>query len=671
MFLNAKKPKINTSTSKQRLSNNIVSGVLVALVFAALLFSSTQLARASADAAATATEWPTFNGDVAHSGFNVGSAPDNNYTFWALSGVGGYQSIPVVDSDKVFTGSTNGNISAVDVQTGHLFWTYHTTPHVDQPPRLTVAYGMVFACSYPESKVYALNETTGHWIWVFEASGVLGCCPTAANGLLYVPSQGGYFYALNATTGAQNWEYPIGTATAVPSVADGEVFVADWSGFFAALNDITGQVIWTTNFPGVLATSPVVSDGKVFIVQGAPTALYAINETTGTWIWKYTPSGNTGSGGATPVVIYGKVYFSSTGQNQVIALDENAGFLIWQSTPGPYDALRHYGDLAVADGKVFAPVGSHLFELNATTGTTLWSYNMGGYYSQIEGMDTSGDCPALADGYVFIGAGNYLFAIGGNQDNTTPVLPTPTPPPAPLPTPSASTLSLYCTSTTSLNSFTIQISGNLTQNGTGIPNAQILLSYSVTGGATWIDLTSVSTDANGGFLAVWTPAVTGNYQIKAGYAGNAAASSAETTTYLAVVPSAEQQNLQVFSVASNSTVTDLAYNSTSQQLCFTVSGQSGTKGYVDISIKKTLLPDPSNLRVYLDGQQLNFSSTQTSDSWIIYFTYHHSTHTVVLSLSGATQPKPSIALISAAVAVVAIVAILSAIAEMNLKKRKQ
>ena len=148
---------------------------------------------------------------------------------------GGYQSIPVVDSGKVFTGSTNGKISAVDVQTGALLWTYQTTPHVDQPPRLAVAYGMVFACSYPESKVYALNETTGEEIWAFDAAGVLGCCPTAANGLLYVPSQGGYFYALNATTGAQNWKYPIGTATAVPAVADGKVFIADWSGFLAAL----------------------------------------------------------------------------------------------------------------------------------------------------------------------------------------------------------------------------------------------------------------------------------------------------------------------------------------------------------------------------------------------------------------------------------------------------
>ena len=227
--------------------------------------------------------------------------------------------------------------------------------------------------------MYCLNETDGSFLWNFQAQGVLGCCPTASDGLLYVPSQGGYLYALDAYSGQEHWIYPIGTATAVPAVSNGIVFFGDWSGFFAAVNATTGQLLWTTNFPGVIATCPTVNNGKVFIMQGAPGVLYALNESTGQVIWTYTLSNVSGSSAGTAAVAYGKVYIAPTWTNQVFALDESTGSLICQSAPGEYDALKHYGALAVADGTVFAPVGSSLFALNATTGSTIWSYYLGAY----------------------------------------------------------------------------------------------------------------------------------------------------------------------------------------------------------------------------------------------------------------------------------------------------
>lgn len=607
-------------------------------------------------AQSSASDWPTFYGDTDHSGFSSGKAPNNNYTLWILLGVGGYQSIPVVDEGRVFAGSADGKIDAIDATSGKQIWAFQTTPHVDQPPRLTVAYGTVYACSYPEGKVYALNETDGSMLWNFQAKGVLGCSPTASNGLLYVPSQGGYFYALDAHSGAEKWTYPIGTATAVPAVADGKVFIADWSGFFAALDANTGQLVWKTTFPGVVATCPTVDDGKVFVMQGAPSVLYALNEKTGGRLWAFTPPNAPYDAGATAAVAYGKVYIAPTWTNQVFALDETTGLLVWQSIPGPYDALKHYGGIAVSDDKIFAPIGSHLFALDATTGSTVWSYDMGGYYSQIEGQNTSGDCPAVANGTVFIGAGDKLFAIGGNISDTAATKQPPSP-----------TLTLYCTGTTSLVGFKVQINGNLTQKNKGIPNAPILLSYSITGGGTWIDLTLVDTDTNGEYLAVWAPSVTGNYQIKAKYIGNETTPEATTTVNLVVTPY-PAENSEVFSVASNSTISNLTFNSTSQELSFTVTGPTGTAGYVEACVAKSLTQDLANLKVYLDGKQLSYTSTQTEESWIIYFTYHHSSHTINLSLS-MTQPKSFQETIAGTIIIVAIAAVLISAIGIALKER--
>jgi outer membrane protein assembly factor BamB len=618
-------------------------------------------------AQSSAGDWPTFYGDVTHSGFNSGNAPNNNNTLWILSGVGGYQSIPVVDEGRVFAGSTDGKINAIDITSGKLLWSFQTTPHIDQPPRLTVAYGTVYACSYPERQVYSLNETNGSVLWTFQAKGVLGCSPTASNGTLFVPSQGGLFYALDAQSGAEKWTYPIGTSTAVPAVADGKVFIGDWSGFLAAIEVNTGQLIWATTLPGVVATSPTVSDGKVFVMQGSPSVLYALDEETGGRLWAFTPLNVPNNAGATAAVAYGKVYIAPTWTNQVFAIDEATGLLAWQSTPGPYNALKHYGALAVADNKIFAPIGSSLFALNATTGSTVWKCNIGGYYSQIEGQNTGGDCPALANGTVFIGAGDKLFAIDGNSNNAPPITTGNSSPTDTTSKPTMSTLTLFCTSTTSLIGFKVQISGNLSQDNTVISNAPILLSYSITGGATWIDLTLVNTDTNGGYIAVWTPAVTGNYQIKAKYLGNETMSGATTTVNLVATPYPEQ-NSQVFSVASNSTVSNLVFNSTSQELSFTVAGSTGTSGYVEACIAKSIINDPAYLKVFVDENQLNYTSMQTEESLIVYFVYHHSTHTVILGM-GMPQPKPFQETTEGIIIIMAAAVVLIAFIGIALKRR--
>jgi peptidoglycan/xylan/chitin deacetylase (PgdA/CDA1 family)/PKD repeat protein len=89
----------------------------------------------------------------------------------------------------------------------------------------------------------------------------------------------------------------------------------------------------------------------------------------------------------------------------------------------------------------------------------------------------------------------------------------------------------------------------------------------------------------------------------------------------------------IFSVASNSTVSDMSFNSTSLELGFTVAGPSGTTGLTRVTIAKTLVANITNLKVFLDGTQLQYSTTETGDSWVVSFTYTHSTHYITLALN--------------------------------------
>ncbi len=94
-----------------------------------------------------------------------------------------------------------------------------------------------------------------------------------------------------------------------------------------------------------------------------------------------------------------------------------------------------------------------------------------------------------------------------------------------------------------------------------------------------------------------------------------------------------------FLVESNSTLSAIAFNSETNEASFTVTGPSGTTGYIRCIIPKTLLSDPNVLNLYLDGNKTaEYSITEFSeDSWLLYFTYSHSSHTIMLTMQTLPQ----------------------------------
>jgi hypothetical protein len=84
-------------------------------------------------------------------------------------------------------------------------------------------------------------------------------------------------------------------------------------------------------------------------------------------------------------------------------------------------------------------------------------------------------------------------------------------------------------------------------------------------------------------------------------------------------------------------VTGLVFNSTSQELSFKVNGETGTTGYVNVYISKSMMNDATNLKVYFDQELLQPDPQSIGDSWLVSFTYHHSVHTVAMTLNSGTS----------------------------------
>jgi hypothetical protein len=199
-----------------------------------------------------------------------------------------------------------------------------------------------------------------------------------------------------------------------------------------------------------------------------------------------------------------------------------------------------------------------------------------------------------------------------------------------------STLAVALDCSTTYSGYMIKISGKLAYaDGVGISAASLLATFSVTGGQSWHEIAAFNTTVNGDYYAEWTPSAAGNYLIKVSWGGRENVVGAETYANLAVT-SLEQK--YVFSVISNSTVSNVVFNSTSRVLSFTLDGLSGTKGYTNVTIAKDLIADTAGMKVYLDDSQIDYTIISNDASWLLHFTYQHSTHTVIVNLGLSTPP---------------------------------
>jgi 5-hydroxyisourate hydrolase-like protein (transthyretin family) len=262
-----------------------------------------------------------------------------------------------------------------------------------------------------------------------------------------------------------------------------------------------------------------------------------------------------------------------------------------------------------------------------------------------------------------------------NPTPTSTPAPTPTPTTTPTPNKPTPTIDVSCKSTPTSNGFKVEINGVLSNNNTGLPNKAVQLYYSKDGGKNWESLTLVNTDGDGKFNAVWISPASGVFMLKADCTANSDYNQATSIVNFAIESVSNDDKAEtVFTMTSNSTISQLDFKSETSELSFVASGESGSKGYVKVNIPKTLINDVSNLKVFLDGNELSFSSAQETDSWTITLTYSHSNHKIVMALSSNQtqnqQPVNQWIVIGASIIAIAIVAV-TIVAVLNKKRVKR
>ena len=282
--------------------------------------------------------------------------------------------------------------------TNRLLWSYATSGAVKSSP--AVVNGRVYVGS-DDGNVYCLNASMGTEIWnctIGSEPAEYLSSPAVDGDMVYVGSYTGKVYGLRASDGLQVWNFTTGDRVySSPAAVDGRVYIGayDGNGVYC-LDGSTGVKLWNHATGGQVWSSPAVFEDRVYVGSIQDHGVYCLNASDGTRIWNYTTGGEVWS---SPAVADGKVYVGSN-DNRTYCLDSVNGTVIWSHAAGNLVLSSP----AVADGRVY--VGSHdanVYCMNDSTGTLVWNYTTGGIVMS---------SPAFADGRVYVGCyDNKIYCL--------------------------------------------------------------------------------------------------------------------------------------------------------------------------------------------------------------------------------------------------------------------
>ena len=358
--------------------------------------------------------WPMYQRDPAHTGF-VGAVGVTlrGELRWRFETQAPIRSSPAVVDGRVYLGTGDRRVVALDAGSGELLWERGVSGPVDSSPAM--AGGLVFV-GLRDGRVLALNEDNGKLRWQFATQGPVYSSPAVHLGELYVASSDGRLYALDAVTGEERWSFPTGDRiTSSPAVGQDLVAITSHDRKLYVLDPRTGKQrldYRTTASSG----SPALDDRNVFVADAvgvvraidwrkgdAPfeglmlririqLAAWGLMDTVPQqegYVWSVRQRG--ASFINAPAVARDNVFVAST-RGHLWALSKGTGEKVWE-----FRAHEGFVASPSATGEtIFAgDVGGTLYAIDATTGKSRWELNVGGPISST---------PVIGDGLLYVGS---------------------------------------------------------------------------------------------------------------------------------------------------------------------------------------------------------------------------------------------------------------------------
>ena len=359
-----------------------------------------------------------FRGTPAHTGVaSEGLFDGQGGVRWRFQTRSAVRSTPAVTATRVFVGSGDSTLYAIDRASGKLVWQFAARGPVHSSP--AVARGLVVAATLG-GRIFAVNESSGALRWSIQTGATLPknvspagdwdfyvSSPVVVDETIVIGAGDGNVYALDLTTGKERWRVKTGgKVRATPSVKDGVVVVGGWDGRVYAIELATGKTRWVHRTVGdtldlkregydrrAIQSTAAIADGNVFF-GSRDDGFYAVDFATGARKWR--SSHGTSWVVGSPAVRDGRAYVGSSDGHFIHAVEVASGRELWR-TPVGSNVLSSpvlTGDLlVVGTGNTGAGRGE-LLALEVATGTVRWRLPLG---------DAVWSTPVVAGHEIYIG----------------------------------------------------------------------------------------------------------------------------------------------------------------------------------------------------------------------------------------------------------------------------
>lgn len=191
---------------------------------------------------------------------------------------------PVVDAGVVYTGFSNGKLTAIDIKNGNLIWgkliaiakgqaELDRIIDVDASP--LIVGSNAYAASY-NGYLFAFLKTSGRPLWRFEISTYRELAEGFEN--IYAVNEKGHVFAINAKSGELKWEQTafVNRQLSAPIVFGGYLLVADNQGFMHVMSQLDGSIIGRKKIARTGFRAPMISINQSLYVYSDKGKLLAL-----------------------------------------------------------------------------------------------------------------------------------------------------------------------------------------------------------------------------------------------------------------------------------------------------------------------------------------------------------------------------------------------------------
>lgn len=353
--------------------------------------------------------WPMFHGGQGLLGRAQGTLADSLTLLWKFKTGAEVKSSAAIEGGRVFIGSCDNHLYALDLRTGEKLWSYEAGDAVESSP--CVLEGRVFVGS-SDDFLHSLDAGTGELKWRYETDGqILGSpnwtrSPDGHKTWIVVGSYDNRLHCVDAESGKAVWTYETGNyVNGSPAVDQGKCAFGGCDAMIHVVSLADGRKVAEIDSGSYIAGSGALLDGQVFVGNHANIFLCAdLNE--GRIRWRYEQSD--AAFFSSPAVGEDVVVFGGRDE-YVHCVRRDRGQRIWAfKTLGEVNS----SPVICGDKIVVGSDDGRLYLLRLADGARVWSYEMG------QPVTSS---PAVVGGLVVTGCDDgYVYAFGPKQADGGP-----------------------------------------------------------------------------------------------------------------------------------------------------------------------------------------------------------------------------------------------------------